>query len=188
LKKHFFIKCLILLAVTLIPWISRAADLTLNGPAKVYFSPNGGTTQAIIKEINDAKSEILVQVYSFTSSPIAKALVDASKRGVQVETILDKSQRKKRHTEAALLANMKLPTYIDSKHSMANNKVMIIDKTTVITGSFNFTKEAEQNNAENLLIVKSKELARIYLDNWSQHKEHSEDYQKKNATTARKKP
>ena len=56
---------------------------------------------------------------------------------------------------------------------MANNKIIIIDKTTVITGSFNFTTAAEQSNAENLLVIKSKELAKIYLVNWDKHKEHS---------------
>jgi len=57
-----------------------------------YFSPNGGCTQAIIDSLGAAKSSILVQAYSFTSAPIAKALVDAHKRGVDVQVILDKSQ------------------------------------------------------------------------------------------------
>jgi len=115
---------------------------------EVYFSPNGGVTQAIINEIAGAKLEILVQAYSFTSTPIAKALVDAHKRGVKVEAILDKSQRKDSYTEATFLANMGVPTFIDSIHTIAHNKVMIIDKETVITGSFNFTKAAEEKNAE----------------------------------------
>ena len=60
-----------------------------HAPISVYFSPNGGCTQAIIDEINSAKSEILVQAYSFTSAPIAKALVEAHKRGIKVLVILD---------------------------------------------------------------------------------------------------
>lgn len=48
---------------------------------------------------------------------------------------------------------------------------MIIDRETVITGSFNFTKAAEEKNAENLLIIKSKELAGIHTDNWKKHLE-----------------
>jgi phosphatidylserine/phosphatidylglycerophosphate/cardiolipin synthase-like enzyme len=160
-KKYHDLICLPLLILCLLPWSTYATNLTLNAPAKVYFSPNGGTTQAIIKEISDAKSEILVQTYSFTSSPIAKALVDANKRGVKVEAILDKSQRKESYTEATFLTNMKIPTYIDSKHAIAHNKVMVIDKTTVVTGSFNFTKAAEEKNAENLLIIRtSKAISR----------------------------
>ncbi|OPY82513.1 MAG: Phospholipase D precursor [Syntrophorhabdus sp. PtaU1.Bin153] len=171
------ILCFSLLVLFLVPWNSYGANLNLNAPAKVCFSPDGNCTQVIIKEIASARSEILVQAYSFTSAPIAKALIDAHKRGVKVEVILDKSQRKAKYTSASFLANMRVPTYIDDAHAIAHNKIMIIDRTTVITGSFNFTKAAEEKNAENLLIIKSKELAGIYIDNWMKHREHSETYQ-----------
>jgi phosphatidylserine/phosphatidylglycerophosphate/cardiolipin synthase-like enzyme len=55
----------------------------------------------------------------------------------------------------------------------AHNKIIIIDRETVINGSFNFTKAAEKKNAENLLIIKSKELATTYIENWIKHREHS---------------
>ena len=144
--------------------------------ANVCFSPNGGCTEAIVKEISQAKSGIYVQAYSFTSAPIAKALVDAHKRGIKVEVILDKSQKKEKYTSATFLTNADIPTYIDSIHAIAHNKIMVIDKETVITGSFNFTKAAEEKNAENLLILKSKELASQYLTNWTKHKNHSDSY------------
>jgi phosphatidylserine/phosphatidylglycerophosphate/cardiolipin synthase-like enzyme len=147
-----------------------------NPPVQVYFSPNGGCTDAIIKQINNAKSEILVQAYSFTSTTIAKALLEAHKRGVKVEAILDKSQRKEKYTSATFLANSRIPTFIDAAHAIAHNKIMIIDGTTVITGSFNFTKAAEMRNAENLLIIKSPELAKLYIENWKHHRDHSEPY------------
>jgi phosphatidylserine/phosphatidylglycerophosphate/cardiolipin synthase-like enzyme len=156
---------------------SQAKEITLIGvPAQVYFSPGGGCTEAIVGELNRAKREILVQAYSFTSRPIAKALVDAYKRGVHTEIILDKSQRGEKYSAADFTAHMGIPTYIDATHGIAHNKVMIIDQETVITGSFNFTKAAEESNAENVLIIRSKELAREYLDNWGKHKAHSEKY------------
>jgi phosphatidylserine/phosphatidylglycerophosphate/cardiolipin synthase-like enzyme len=156
---------------------SQATDLTLtNTPAQVYFSPKGGCTDAIVKEIGKAKSEILVQAYSFTSKEIAKALVDAHKRGVHVETILDKSNKSQKYSAADFTFNMGIPTFIDAGHAIAHNKIMVIDKETVITGSFNFTKAAEEKNAENLLILKSKELAKQYIDNWNKHKAHSQEY------------
>ena len=157
---------------------SYATDVILgNTPAHVYFSPNGGCTEAIVREIDNAKSEILIQAYSFTSAPIAKALTSAFKRGVKVEAILDKSQRKERYTSATFISDAGIPTFIDDKHAIAHNKIMIIDRETVITGSFNFTKAAEEKNAENLLILKNKELAKIYMENWEKHKEHSEKYE-----------
>jgi len=156
---------------------SQATDINLsNTAAQVYFSPHGGCTDAIVKEIGKAKSEILVQAYSFTSKEIAKALVDAHKRGGHVETILDKSNKSQKYSAADFTFNMGIPTFIDAEHAIAHNKVMVIDKETVITGSFNFTKAAEEKNAENLLILKSKELAKPYIDNWNRHKSHSQEY------------
>ena len=158
--------------------VSQAQEITLtNVPAQVYFSPCGGCTDAIVGELNKATKEILVQAYSFTSQPIAKALVDAHKRGVHTEIILDKSQRGKKYGAADFTAHMGIPTNIDSAHAIAHNKVMVIDQETVITGSFNFTKAAEGRNAENILILKSRELAKEYLTNWEKHKEHSEKYE-----------
>ena len=159
--------------------LSQALDLSLDkAPAEVYFSPHGGCTEAIVKEIGRAQSEILVQAYSFSSAPIAKALLDAHKRGVREEVILDKSQRTQRYSSATFLANVGIPTFIDGKHAIAHNKIMIIDRSFVITGSFNFTKAAEEKNAENVLVIRSKDLARAYLGNWYKHKEHAEEYRR----------
>lgn len=153
----------------------HAADIT-PGNAQVYFSPNGGCTEAIVKEINQAKSEILIQAYSFTSKQIASAMFKAHKRGVHVETILDKSNLSSKYSAGDFTAHAGITTYIDAQHAIAHNKIMIIDRAVVITGSFNFTKAAEEKNAENLLVIRNKELAQTYVDNWMKHREHSEKY------------
>ena len=155
----------------------QALDVPVNSTAHVYFSPDGGCTGAIISELGKAKSEILVQAYSFTSKEIAKALVEAQKRGVKTEIILDKSNKSGKYSAADFTAHAGIPTFIDTVHAIAHNKIMVIDNETVITGSFNFTKAAEEKNAENLLIVKSKELGKIYTDNWNKHKAHSQKYE-----------
>ena len=147
------------------------------GIVNAYFSPHGGCTEAIVKELNIAKTEILVQAYSFTSKPIAKALIDAKKRGIRIEVILDKSQRSQRYSSADFVAHAGIPTYIDSVHAIAHNKVMVIDRNTLITGVFNFTKAAEDKNAENLLIIKgNKPLVDRYIQNFNEHKEHSDKF------------
>jgi phosphatidylserine/phosphatidylglycerophosphate/cardiolipin synthase-like enzyme len=143
---------------------------------QVYFSPKGGATEAIIRELNKAKSTVFVQAYSFTSAPIAKALLNAHKRGVKVEVILDKSQKTDEYSSATFLFNAGIPVKIDAAHAIAHNKVIIIDEETVITGSFNFTKAAEESNAENLLIIHDKKLTERYIKNWQEHAQHSEVY------------
>ena len=137
---------------------------------RVYFSPHGGCTEAVVKAVHDARQQILVEAYSFTSEPIAVALIEASKRGVDVEVILDKSQEQARGTEADLISENGIPTYIDSAYRIAHDKVMVIDGSKVITGSFNFTKSAENYNAENLLVISNDPpLANQYAESWNKH-------------------
>jgi phosphatidylserine/phosphatidylglycerophosphate/cardiolipin synthase-like enzyme len=147
------------------------------GTVDVYFSPNGGATDAITREIGKARQEVLVQAYSFTSKPISKALLDAHKRGIKVVAVLDKSQRTQNYSGATVLANAGIPVYIDSQHAIAHNKIIIIDRRTLITGSFNFTKADEEKNAENLLVITGNQpLVDRYLRNFEEHKAHSEPY------------
>ena len=154
-----------------------AADLKIgNASTQVYFSPEDECTAAIVNEIHKSKSKIFLQAYSFSSDDIAEALIKAHKRGVPVEIILDKSNRSAKYSAVNSVAKAGIKTHIDAVHSIANNKVMIIDRETLLTGSFNFTKAAEERNAENLLIIKDANLATIYLKNWENHKKHSERY------------
>ena len=143
---------------------------------EVYFSPHGGCTQAVVDNLNWAEKYALVQAYSFTSKPIAEALIAAHKRGVNVKVLLDKSQLHGKGSRLDMLADAGIPVMIDAKHAIAHNKVMIIDGVTVLTGSFNFTTAAEDKNAENLLVIHDKTVARKYRNNWDSHSKHSEPY------------
>ncbi len=168
-----------LLLVVVLASVSGAVADSSRGKAdvQVYFSPAGGCTEAIVRELGRAKKSIYVQAYSFTSAPIAAALVEAHKRGVHVEVVLDKGQRTEKYSSADFVSRAGIPTFIDAKHAIAHNKVMVIDEAVVITGSFNFTKAAEEKNAENLLVIRDTELAAKYLANWKAHFEHAEPYQ-----------
>jgi phosphatidylserine/phosphatidylglycerophosphate/cardiolipin synthase-like enzyme len=153
-----------------------AEQFRSTGTIDVFFSPAGGATDAIVRELSAAKTEILVQAYSFTSKPIAKALIDAKNRGLKVVVVLDRSQRREKYTSADFVAHAGIPTYIDGQHAIAHNKIMIIDRQTLITGSFNFTKSAEKN-AENLLVMKgNRALVDRYRRNFEEHMGHSEGY------------
>jgi phosphatidylserine/phosphatidylglycerophosphate/cardiolipin synthase-like enzyme len=153
---------------------------TDRGSVQVYFSPKGGGTEAVARELNGARRVVRVQAYSFTSQPIARALVEAKKRGVDVEVVVDKSQRGERYTAADFTANQDIPTFVDDRHAIAHNKVILIDGETILTGSFNFTKAAEERNAENLLVIKGfPDLVRQYERNYELHRAHSDPYRGK---------
>lgn len=139
----------------------------------IHFSPKGGCTAAIVKELDAAKSTIRVQAYELTSKPIAGALVKASKRNVKVEVILDRSQQNQPGGQAnALRAIPAISVKIDgNRQGLAHDKIIIIDpdldSAVVITGSFNFTKRAEEKNGENLLVIRDRKIAAKYLTHWN---------------------
>jgi phosphatidylserine/phosphatidylglycerophosphate/cardiolipin synthase-like enzyme len=176
MKRRILLISLFTLSLQLFAFVSHALDVLLESgvPAQVYFSPDGGSTDAVIRAIAGAKSEILIQAYSLRSPIIAQALIHARKSGIKVEIIIDKSERQEGLTPPTLMAIAGIPVYLDGKHAIANNRVFIIDNQTVITGSFNFNSASEELNAENLLILKSKALAALYRNNWLNHRKHGE--------------
>lgn len=168
-----------LIGILLILSFNAQSSNVISVQANVFFSPDGGVQDAVIDAIKKSTSTIRIQAYSFTSAKIANAIVAAKNRGIDVVAILDKSQRTQKYSSADFLSNEGVATYIDDQHAIAHNKVIIIDDNTVITGSYNFTNAAEFANAENLLILHSGQLAKLYANNWELHLKHSRIYTSK---------
>src|SRR5947199_1675720 len=140
---------------------------TAGATYQTCFTPGQDCEGLIVAEIQAARSAILLQAYSFTSKPIAAALMDAKRLGVDVRAVLDKSQRTERYSGATFLAGAGIPVVIDDKPAIAHNKVMVIDAATTITGSFNFTRAAQERNAANVFVIRGdREIARTYAENW----------------------
>lgn len=155
--------------------VPRAAQIAVDSPVIVAFSPDGDCTQVIVNAINAARTQILVQAYSFTSKPILAALAQARARGVGVTIILDKSNERSRYSGATYEANHGIPVYIDDTVRIAHNKVMIFDQQAVLTGSFNFSAAAQKDNAENILLLEDvPQLAAAYTRDfmWRLRKSH----------------
>ncbi len=163
-------------ALTLI-FLTRGAyrRLGLLPAVAVHFSPKGGCTETVVREVKTARREVLVQAYSFTSKEIAQALVDAKLRGLRVELLLDRSNEHENYSDLKYFVEQGLAPLIDHEHAIAHNKVMVLDGRTIITGSFNFTNQAEAENAENLLVIKGHpDLAAAYRKNFEAHKAHAQ--------------
>ena len=173
----------LLISVVVVP--TPAAETFSSARVAVYFSPNGGATEAVVRELNAAQTQVLMQAYSFTSAPIAQALVEAHKRGkhgVKILAVLDASNQTGKYSAATFLHNAGIQPLIDAEHAIAHSKVMVIDSTTIITGSFNFTKAAEEKNTENLLVIKdAPELVQAYEANIRLHAGHARPYQRQAA-------
>lgn len=131
----------------------------------VCFTPGKSCQSQLIDAINKARKSIVVQAYSFTDKDVANALVKASRRGVEVKAILDKSNAKDARSAKNILMENGVPVRFDYPSGIAHNKVMVIDDS-VVTGSYNFSAAAYKSNAENILFVASPELAHMYRENW----------------------
>jgi len=130
------------------------------------FSPEGHCTSRIVSAIENAQTSILVNAYSFTSPPIAQALVQAYERGLDVRVIIDKSRLSEKHSQIPFLSQKGIPIFIDPAVGIGHNKTIILDNSWVLTGSFNWSMAAENKNAENILFIKDPSLAQIYKKNW----------------------
>jgi phosphatidylserine/phosphatidylglycerophosphate/cardiolipin synthase-like enzyme len=160
---------------------SAAGHGTWDTSWAVYFSPNGGATDAILEGVSGAKRTILVHAYLLYSTRLAGALVRAHQRGVQVHIILD-AHAQPHHPPAPPVAHLVaagIAVSLDARHAWAHDKVMILDGAIVITGSYNWTNwtvAAEQQNGENLLVIRDPRLAGVYTENRWRHAHHSAPY------------
>lgn len=158
--------------------MSADARAALSTPAvgeiSVGFSPGGSAEPLVVSAIRAARQNIRVAAYSFTSKVIAKELMEAHKRGIDVKVVLDKSQLSERYTSATFLANVGIPVRIDSKHAIQHNKYLVVDGRHLQTGSFNYSASAASRNAENVILMwNNPALADAYLRDWNEHWEHA---------------
>lgn len=128
----------------------------------VCFTPGARCEYLITRAIDSAKTELLIQAYHITNREIIKHILNAKSRGVIVELIVDKAAKH----EITPFINSDIPVWVDYKPKIAHNKVMIIDRESIITGSFNFTQNAIKN-AENVLIFNDAHVANGYRDNFN---------------------
>ena len=143
---------------------------------ELCFTPPSGCGTLVAQEIARAKESIYVQAYGLTSGIIVNQLIQAKNRGVKVQVLLDKSNVSDKWSKMMDLVNANVSVRIDKVSGIAHNKVIIIDEQKVITGSFNFTNAADKRNAENVIIINNKSVAKEYLNNWQDR--HNKNYAK----------
>jgi phosphatidylserine/phosphatidylglycerophosphate/cardiolipin synthase-like enzyme len=162
-------------ALTLVVWVRWLRRRITPPPGvDVKFSPKGGCSDAVVRELAEARESVRVMAFSFTHDPIVDALIAAHRRGVKVEIILDKDNEEQTYSDLPRVMSFGVPILIDDKHAIAHNKVILIDRRVIITGSYNFTAQAENGNAENLVILKHHpDLVAQYHRNFDEHKAHS---------------
>lgn len=132
-------------------------------PLEIYFSPDDGVAAHLVEHIQQARRSIHFLAYSFTSDAIAATILERAQSGVAVSGVLEASQAETNFGgEYRRLLDAGIDVRLDSNVYNMHHKVIIIDGQVVVTGSYNFSANAEERNDENLLIIDNQAFAKQF--------------------------
>ncbi len=134
-----------------------------------YFSPDDGVAAQIESELEAAQDSIYFMAFSFTRTDFAQTLLDKAGAGLTVQGVFETRQIAAGGDQAWLMltqGGLKRQVRQDGNPYNLHSKVFIIDQSVVVTGSYNFSKNAEDSNDENVLIIHNADIAAAYFAEW----------------------
>jgi phosphatidylserine/phosphatidylglycerophosphate/cardiolipin synthase-like enzyme len=128
--------------------------------SEVYFSPNGGARQRLVRAIQESRKTIDIAVYNFTAYELADALYAAKARGVQVRVVVDREMAETGGSgvRGLRLNGISVRSLGVPELSLMHHKYAVFDERLVVTGSYNWTNSAEHANYENLVVLEEPAL------------------------------
>jgi phosphatidylserine/phosphatidylglycerophosphate/cardiolipin synthase-like enzyme len=131
---------------------------------QVLFSPDDRPARRLVELINQAEKSINFLAFTLTHNGMRDALLDANAGGVRVRGVFDAEQTYAAGSDYDSLRTSGVDVRLDATLGLMHAKVIILDEETVIMGSYNFTRSAEENNDENILIIRDADVARLFLE------------------------
>jgi phosphatidylserine/phosphatidylglycerophosphate/cardiolipin synthase-like enzyme len=139
-------------------------EFTLDGTqVEILFSPEDQPVDALLDAINSAEKNIRFMTFSFTLDEVGQALLDRAENGVAVEGVFEVTGSRTSFSELPRLFCAGLPVLQDGNPYILHHKVFIIDDELVLTGSFNISSSATEDNDENMVIIRDADLAAQYI-------------------------
>ncbi len=140
--------------------------LSIDGtPVEVYFSPDDGVAARLLELIKGAQESIDFMAYTFTSNELGEAVIERAQAGLKVAGVMDDDQinfGEGTEYDTFLQAGLDVRRS-DDTDGLMHHKVMIIDEKIVVTGSYNFTASAEEDNDENVVIISNPDVAAAFM-------------------------
>jgi phosphatidylserine/phosphatidylglycerophosphate/cardiolipin synthase-like enzyme len=151
-----------------------ASGVAADEEIQASYSPKAGCARLLDRELSKARQSILIQVPSPVPRLVSDALSKARRRGVKVEIMMNQSQQRVQRGSRDLkaLASARIPA--DNLPSVLIDKTVVVDDTTVIMGSFDYSKAAHELNRDDLVVVRDKDLAAAFIKFWQEHEAHPE--------------
>lgn len=139
--------------------------VTINGSqiVVVFTSEDPALENAIIPLVKSAAKSIRFLAFSFTDYPLADAMSERAKAGVDVAGVFETVGSETEAAELRTLMCRKVPVKQDGNPAFLHHKVIVVDERIVITGSLNFSTNAEESNDENVIIIDNADIARLYM-------------------------
>lgn len=134
---------------------------------EIYFSPDDMAALHIVDALENAQDRIVFMAYTITLDAIADVLIERAGAGVEVIGVLEREQAANLGSDVDRLLAAGVDLRLDGNPDKMHHKVFVIDDTVVITGSYNYSQSAESRNDENVVIVRSAELAQRYVEEFN---------------------
>jgi len=143
-----------------IPALVSAAGTGTSGVAvENYFAPEDGVAAKIARRLQMAQKTLDFLAFSFTDDNLGEAVRTLAASGVKVRGVFEKTGSETKYSEYGRFKAAGLDVLQDGNPYLMHHKVFIIDGQTVIFGSFNFSRNADESNDENVLIIDEAGLA-----------------------------
>ena len=132
-------------------------------PLQILFTPEDQVMSKMIAVVRDAQTSIRFMAFSFTDFPLAQVMIERANAGVSVSGVFEAFGSNSPNSELSTLWCAGLPVRQDGNSSFLHHKVIIVDDNIVLTGSMNYSANAEESNEENVIILDNPEIAALYL-------------------------
>ena len=137
--------------------------IVADGSVEALFAAEDEVASLLVPLIEGAQRSIRFMAFSFTHEGIGQAVLARAEAGVDVRGIFEKRGSETEYSEMPLLHCAGVPVRQDGNPRTFHHKVFVIDDQIVVTGSFNFSDNADESNDENVVVVAHTEVAAQYL-------------------------
>lgn len=145
--------------------------------SEVHFSPGPACLEAIQRQLRRSRSSVDICVFTITDDRLSRTILDTHRRDVKLRVATDDDKAYDRGSDIFELAEAGIDVRVDESEHHMHHKFAVFDRSSVITGSYNWTRSAARHNRENILITDDERLVepyvRVFDEMWSRLKPFS---------------
>lgn len=148
-------------------WLEQVVKLVQPGlgptrAARAYFSPQDDCVGAVVELFRSAARQIDVCVFTITDDRIAEAILAAHRRRVAVRILTDDEKASDLGSDIERFRKTGIAIRADSSPHHMHHKFAVFDARTLLTGSYNWTRSANEYNEDNFLVTEDPNLVQKF--------------------------